>query len=295
MRAETTFDRRVAKDDFRGLPVLVPPESDQRAIADYLDAETARIDGIARAREQQLALLEDRFGSQVWDAVTGGNLLQAGSRESGLDWVAAIPQDWGTPAVGARFQVQLGKMLSPDAASGDELYPYLRNVNVQWDRIDTGDLEEMEFDAPDRMRYALRDGDLLVCEGGEVGRAAVWRDDVPNCYYQKALHRVRPYGADSTRFLMYALRAAAGRGVFENEGNTSTIVHLTAEKLRAHRLPWPPPDEQRRIVDELDREHKRLQRLRSSLLGQIDLLKERRQALITAAVTGQFEIPGVAA
>ena len=95
-------------------------------------------------------------------------------RSAGLDWVESIPEDWGTPSVGANFEVQLGKMLNPSAAAGDSLRPYLRNINVQWDRIDLDDLPLMHFDAGDRARYALRPGDLLVCEGGEVGRAAVW-------------------------------------------------------------------------------------------------------------------------
>jgi type I restriction enzyme S subunit len=186
-------------------------------------------------------------------------------------------------------------MLNPEATASGEMFPYLRNQNVQWDRIDLGDLNQMHFDVTDRSRYALRLGDLLVCEGGEVGRAAMWRGDLSACYYQKALHRVRARQPANTRFLMYVLRAAAGRGVFANEGNSSTIVHLTAEKLRAHRFPCPPNAEQDLIVDELDREAATLSAVESALDRQIGLLGERRQALITAAVTGQLDIPGVAA
>jgi type I restriction enzyme S subunit len=94
---------------------------------------------------------------------------------------------------------------------------------------------------------------------------------------------------------MYALTAAAGRGVFENEGNTSTFVHLTAEKLRAHRFPWPAVPEQADIVRTLDQEKATADTARASLRKQIGLLQDRRQALLTAAVTGQIEIPGMAA
>ena len=205
-------------------------------------------------------------------------------RSAGLDWVESIPEDWGTPSVGANFEVQLGKMLNPSAAAGDSLRPYLRNINVQWDRIDLDDLPLMHFDAGDRARYALRPGDLLVCEGGEVGRAAVWDGQLEDCYYQKALHRVRPYRDDSTRFLMYTLTAAASQGVFENEGNTSTIVHLTAEKLRGHRFPWPQPAEQRAIADHLDAETARIEAVLAAHRRQLGAVAARKRAAVSNAL-----------
>jgi type I restriction enzyme S subunit len=264
----------------------------QRATADYLDAETSRIDALIELRRRHLTLLDARLEAVVWQFSVGGHHVGQ-TRDSGLSWAPRMPSHWATPPVGANFQVQLGKMLNPEAKMAGEPSPYLRNVNVQWDRVDLLDLEEMHFDAADRVRYSLREGDLLVCEGGEVGRAAVWHEEMPGCYYQKALHRVRPYGADSTRFLMYSLMAAAGRGVFENEGNTSTFVHLTAEKLRAHRFPWPPVSEQHWIVRALDQEKEASVAAVDAISRQIDLLTVRRQSLITAAVTGQIEIPGV--
>src|SRR4051794_40289628 len=89
--------------------------------------------------------------------------------------------------------VQLGKMLSPKAKTGTHYFRYLRNTNVQWGRIDTSDLAQMDFSDHERKKFELRFGDLLVCEGGEPGRCAVWRNEIADCYYQKALHRVRPH------------------------------------------------------------------------------------------------------
>lgn len=208
-------------------------------------------------------------------------VVTGGRKASGLEWVGSIPAHWAAPPLGAKFEIQLGKMLSPASASGYELRPYLRNVNVQWDRLDLDDVAEMSFDTADRLRYALRPGDLLVCEGGEVGRAALWNGDLVDCYYQKALHRVRPYRRDSTRFLMYALMAAAHLGVFENEGNTSTFVHLTAEKLRAHRFPWPPTEEQRAIADYLDAETARTDAIVRARREQHGLLDQREFAMLS--------------
>jgi type I restriction enzyme, S subunit len=181
-------------------------------------------------------------------------------------------------------------MLDQTAMTGVSTAPYLRNTNVQWDRLELNDLREMDFSDEDRQKYALRSGDLLVCEGGDVGRAAQWDGQLDPCFYQKALHRVRPMFDDEPRFLMYCLRATASYGTLLAEGNQSTIAHLTAEKLRAHRFPFPAPSEQRRIVATLDTALSKLATLAGLLDHQLTLLAEHREALITAAVTGQIDL-----
>jgi type I restriction enzyme S subunit len=281
--------------DVLNLPLALPDEMTQHAIADYLDAETARIDALIAKKQRMVKLLGERFESSIFHAVTRGIRETRGMRSSNLDWLTELPMDWATPRVSYNFQLQLGKMLNAEAASGAIQSPYLRNVNVQWDRIDQSDLATMHFSEADRRRCELRTGDVLVCEGGEVGRSAVWNGEVQDCYFQKAIHRARPRTNANGRFLMYCLRAAAKMNVFAVEGNQSTIVHLTGEQLSAHRFPWPPPDEQQGIVYRLDTDKADTEATRKKLMDQVDLLSERRQALITAAVTGDLEIPGVAA
>jgi len=90
------------------------------------------------------------------------------------------------------FETQLGKMLSQKAHIGNDPKPYLRNKNVQWGRIEIKDILKMDFNAREREKFRVRSGDLLVCEGGEPGRAAVWQGEMAECYYQKALHRLAP-------------------------------------------------------------------------------------------------------
>jgi type I restriction enzyme S subunit len=271
-----------------------PPLGVQRAIADFLDNETARVDTLLATERSRLALLNERFESAVFFAVTQG-IRNEPLKATDLGWVEQIPQTWGTPTVSLNFELQLGKMLSAEAAQGPEPHPYVRNVNVHWDRFELDDLATMHFGAEDRRRCELRSGDVLVCEGGEVGRAAVWPGNPINCYFQKAIHRARPRAGANSRFLMYCLRAAAKRDVFAIEGNTSTIVHLTGEQLKMYRFPWPPIHEQADIVNHLDAACAWTNAARSVLMRQIELIQERRQALITAAVTGQFSLPGVSA
>ena len=196
-----------------------------------------------------------------------------------------VPRHFGTPWLGAFHTAQLGKMLNADAAAGPEQHPYVKNTNVQWDGFDLEDLPTMTFDSDDRRRCELRPGDLLVCEGGEVGRSAVW-SQTSQVYFQKALHRVCPLIKGNPRFLMYCFWAAASLNVFSVEGNQATIVHLTGEKLRSHRFPWPPLEEQERIVSIIDSNRRKIDRAATSMELQVERLAERRQALITAAVTG---------
>ncbi len=273
--------------------LLIPSRGEQRAIADFLDRKTVAVDALIEKKERLLSLAEERRHATIWALVTKGLNTRRRLHDSGYEWMGLVPEHWAVAPVGARYEVQLGKMLNPDAASGDDPAPYLRNTDVQWGRINTDDLHVMSFDARERVKFALRRGDVLVCEGGDVGRAALWNGELTECFYQKALHRVRPWRTtESSKFLYYALAAASWRGAFLAEGNRSTIVHLTAEKLRAMRFPFPPAEEQAAIVSSLDDQTRKLGAATATVTKQIDKLCEYRQALITAAVTGQIAISG---
>lgn len=207
-------------------------------------------------------------------------------RDSGIWWVGAIPSHWSVEPVRSRFVVQLGKMVDARRADGTEVRPYLRNANVRWDEFELSDVAEMTFTERECAEYELVPGDLLVCEGGEVGRAAIWNGEIPGCTYQKALHRLRRTRSVEPRFFLYALRAAADAGVFEAEGNQSTFMHLTAEKLRAHRFAWPPVPEQQAISGWLDSQTRQLAQLIEQKQRLRELLDERRLAVTLLEVTG---------
>jgi type I restriction enzyme S subunit len=210
----------------------------------------------------------------------------SGLRASGIAWVGDIPSDWATPPLFARYDVALGKMLNPEAAGGPHQRPYLGNQHVQWDRVRVDDLPTMSVAPNELDRYRVRPGDLLVCEGGEIGRTAVWRGELAECCFQKAVHRLRPrHREDAPRFMYYAMVAAAWRGAFDAEGNRSTIIHLTGEKLRRQRFPVPPGAQQRRIADFLDRKTAVIDELIAKKERLVALLAEKRQALITDRVT----------
>lgn len=208
-------------------------------------------------------------------------------------WGGPLPAGWSWTPLYATYDVALGKMLNPAAADGPHQRPYVGNQHVQWDEVRDDDLPTMSVAPHELARYSVQTGDLLVCEGGDVGRTAIWTGSRTDCCYQKALHRLRPRrSSDEPRFLYYVMRAAAGLGVFHADGNQSTIIHLTAEKLRRLRVPVPPPSKQRSIVAFLDRSTSAIDELIAKKERLVALLQEKRQALITQAVTKGLD-PGV--
>ena len=207
-------------------------------------------------------------------------------KESGLEWLGNIPAHWNIAPVYARYEVALGKMLDAKRVTGESSGRYLRNVDVQWDAVNVKNLPEMDFSPSERNRYLLLPGDLLVCEGGEVGRTAIWGGELEECFYQKAIHRVRPRSDSAIpRFFYFLMYALAQRGVFTAGGNPNTIDHLTAVQLRHYRVPFPTKDEQRTIATFLDRNTAKIDALVAKKEQLIELLQEKRTALITRAVT----------
>ncbi|MFE3198502.1 restriction endonuclease subunit S [Embleya sp. NPDC059237] len=276
--------------DIEQLRVPLPPLEEQRRIADFLDTEIARINAIQRLRERQLRLIDEAAVSRAFDAVRGRKV--AGKRkDSGLSWLGTIPADWRVAAVSHYFETELGRMLNQERTRGKHLRPYLRVANVQWDEIDTQDLAFMDFPPSEQQRFRLQKGDVLVCEGGSwPGRAAIWEAQTPEMYYQKALHRIRAIGAELPRWLYYCLFVAEKLRVFAAQGNTSTMTHLTREQLKAQRFPFPEPSTQMSLVKILDDQSLWDQSAKRIFQNQLAVLAERRQTLITAAVTGRFDV-----
>lgn len=212
-------------------------------------------------------------------------------KDSSAEWLGRIPTHWDVAALRYRYQQSLGKMLDTKQITGEHLVPYLRNVDVQWDSINVRDLPHMDIRPHEIDRFTVRPGDLLVCEGGETGRCAIWHGKINPCGYQKALHRLRPLdrARDNPRFLCYTFAVAVTRGAFA-DGQGSTIGHLTGEMLRAHRFPFPQPSEQRAIADFLDRETARIDALFARRERIVELLEEQKQVVIEKAVKGQIDV-----
>jgi type I restriction enzyme S subunit len=285
----------VSAERVRDLPVTYRAPTSQRAIADFLDAETTRIDSLIDRKRRLLELLDARDLVLAAMAITGRN-TSAPRRPSGLDWLGDICAGWPMAPVNSQFEVQLGRMLDPERSAKGDMRPYIRNINVRWDTIDTREVAEMDFPPSERPKYRLRSGDLLINEGGAgIGRAGLWNGQIDECYFQKSVLRLRPTGEANPRWVIECMRVAVGRRVFLVDGNLATIPHVPAEALRVRRFPFPSRREQDAQLSWLGAKRKAAGEVRRLLERQTELLQERRAALITGVVTGELKISGVAA
>lgn len=207
-------------------------------------------------------------------------------RESGIDWLGEVPQHWDVGPLKRRYTVTLGKMLQPEPKSDEDIFAqYLRAANIQWGLVDVSDMNSMWLSPADRKALTLKAGDLLVSEGGDVGRSAIWRGELEECYFQNSVNRVRPEENASTAYLFYWMATIKAKGYVDVLCNKSTIAHFTAEKLAAVPVPTPPLHEQAAIATFLDRETAKIDALVEEQKRLIELLKEKRQAVISQAVT----------
>jgi len=155
---------------------------------------------------------------------------------------------WKLEPLGEVADSCLGKMLDARKNKG-EPKPYLANINVRWGSFDLENLREMRFEEREKERYGLRSGDIVMCEGGEPGRCAIWKDDMPEMMIQKALHRIRPHPTLDSRFLFYHFLKTGRNGGFDGLFTGSTIKHLTGKNLAKLQVPVPPLPIQTRIAD----------------------------------------------
>lgn len=274
------------------LKTVMPSLPEQATIAVTIDRETARFDALIAKKTRFIELLKEKRQALITHAVTKGLDPNVAMKDSGVEWIGEVPEHWAVCKLSYRYSVELGKMLDEKRITGQHPIPYLRNKDVQWDSINTAELPVMDIAPNEHERYTVRNGDLLVCEGGDIGRSAVWRGSDNVIGYQKALHRLRSLSPDKdcVEFYVYVLGAAKRNGVFEEGETKSTISHLPAEKFREYRFAFPPVDEQIEIMTSLKQTLGRIDLLTEKTQRSIDLLKERRAAFITAAVTGQIDL-----
>lgn len=249
------------------IPIPVAPLPEQRRIVAEIEKQFTRLEaGVAALRRVQASL--QRYRAAVLKAACEG--------------------DWPRKPLGEIAEVKLGKMLDKTKHVAGRKLPYLRNVNVRWGKIDTDDLFAMYFEKDELERFGLKVGDVLVCEGGEPGRAAVWIGHCPEMKYQKALHRVRFNIPFDPRLLVWLLERLASTGELERRFTGSTIKHFTREAFVELPIPLPPLGEQERIVAEVERRLSVVEELSALVEVNIQRAARLRQAVLQQAFTGNL-------
>lgn len=271
--------------------IPLAPLPQQRRIAEILSTLDEAIEQtealIAKYQQIRAGLMHDLFTR----GVTPNDHLRPTReqaphlyRESPLGW---IPKEWEVVRIADAFEIQLGKMLNKFAKTGKLSAPYLGNRAVQWDFVDISAIEVMDFNPYERQKFSLLPGDLLVCEGGDVGRTAMWRGEIDGCYYQKAIHRLRPKSADALpSFMLRFMRFARDNGYFREFTSQSSIAHLTQEKLGSISMLLPIKDEQRQIAERFDALDKIIQTEQSRL----DKLHQQKHGLMHDLLTGRVRV-----
>jgi len=256
-------------------------------------AEQCRIAAVLRDADASIARVEESIAAaQVVKRGVMARLFRYGMAGEGAPTkhtlIGEIPTGWGLITIGQIFEVQLGKMLSQAAKRGVNPRPYVGNINVQWGYVDTTDLKEMDFSPYEMQKFRLRKGDILVCEGGEVGRTAIWNDEIEECYYQKAIHRLRPHDGVMlpTFFQNYMELTFRIRKASIVEGSGSTIAHLPAEKLIALPIALPSLDDQREIAAILQRHDDAVR----TMQAEADRLREVKRGLMQSLLSGQVRV-----
>ena len=187
-----------------------------------------------------------------------------------------LPDGWAWARLSSIADMALGKMLDVAKNKGS-LRPYLRNINVRWGTFDLSDTLEMRFEDNELERYSICYGDLVMCEGGEPGRCAVWKSEEV-VFYQKALHRVRAIEI-LPEYLYYVIRRFIISNQYEKYYTGTTIKHLTGQSLRMLPIPLPPLNEQKLIVEHLQR-----------IIEEIDKIEMRKTEAFSLVSLAKFKI-----
>ena len=279
--------------NLKSLRVIRPPYTQQVKIGDYLNRKCAQIDAVIVRQQEAIEKLKAYKLSVITEAVTKGLNPDVPMNDSGVEWIGQIPEHWFIHKLCWDYSAMLGKMLDVKRVTGKNLHPYIKNADVQWFSINSTDLDEMDFDENETERYSVKPGDLMICEGGEIGKCAIVPDDFPNdIFYQKALHRVRKRSEKSgnIEFLAYLMLVMAKNSCFTTSPEKATIAHLPGDALRQLRLPTPPFTEQSDIVDYLRQRCQSIDKAIDCGIEVVYKLTEYKKSLIYEVVTGKREV-----
>jgi type I restriction enzyme, S subunit len=236
---------KLTQEAMRAIKVPLAPLPEQKRIADKLDALLARVEQCQTHLDRVPALLK-AFRQSVLAAATSGRLTEEWREEN------SVIGNWRLVKLSDVATSRLGKML--DAAKNrGELRPYLRNINVRWFDFDLNNIQELRISDEEAKTLTVRKGDVLVCEGGEPGRCAVWHGEDDRYLFQKALHRIRVGEKLLPEWICYSLKAAADSGSLADYFTGTTIKHFTGVSLSQFEFGLPSIEEQHEIVRRVER------------------------------------------
>jgi len=294
MGTGTTF-KEISGANAKKLPFILPPLAEQKVIADKLDTLLAQVEN-TKAHLERIPQILKRFRQSVLAAAVSGGLTEEWRPNSG-SFVHALAEDWKWAPVPDTWEVKLypdlvesrlGKMLDKAKNSGLST-KYLGNINVRWFNFNLSDVQEILVSETERNELSIRPGDVLICEGGEPGRCAIWDGRVEEqIVFQKALHRARVSDALLPEWLALNLKHDADSLTLEQLFTGTTIKHLTGKALKKYPLRVPPINEQTEIVRRVDQLFAHADRIEQQVNNALARVNNLTQSILAKAFRGEL-------
>ena len=288
--------KNISYEDFGGLTLPVPPPSERNLIAAFLDRETAKIDALIAEQEQLIALLEEMRQAIISNAVTKGLDSSVPMKDSEAGWLGAMPQRWQVKPLmrltDPERPIMYGIVLpGPDVGQG---IPILKGGNVRPARMN---VQSVAYTTPEiekpYARARLIAGDLVYSIRGSIGDCESVPQELAGANITQDVARVAPAENVNGKWLRYALQSSPVRDALASGSLGATIRGINIFDLKRAAIPTPPLEEQSRIATWLDGGLLQIDVLVSESKRAMMLLRERRSALISAAVTGKIDVRGL--
>ena len=288
--------KRVPPSFLADFEIGVPSVEEQRAIADFLYEQTAKIDALIDKKRQLIALLQEKRTALISHAVTKGLDPTMPMKESGVAWLGEMPAHWTLLRLKYVSKIQSGLTLGRDLRNRETIRcPYLRVANVQDGYLDLDEITYVDILPHEVDRYRLQHGDVLMTEGGDfdkLGRGYVWDSQIDDMLHQNHVFAVRvDRHCIKPHYLAHLTASLHGKNYFTSTSQqTTNLATINQQKLNNFPIPLPPIKEQQEILNLIAVSSAYFKRLLTLTADAISKLEEYRTALISAAVTGQIDV-----
>ena len=276
-----TTRKRISRRNLASLTLPIPPFNEQRRIAVKVEELLARVNA-TKDRLAKVSMILKRFRQSVLAAACSGRLTADWRQGKGLEL-----EGWKEVVLKDVAELRLGKMLDKAKNIGKPTR-YLRNLNVRWYSFNLAAVARMRATPEEQRELEIRDGDLLVCEGGEPGRCAVWNLGTSDLIFQKAIHRVRIKEMMTPHWLAFNIRNDASSARLEEYFTGTTIKHLTGRALAEYRFPLPSRVEQMEIVRRVEALFKQADTIEKRVAAASLRVEKLTQAILAKAFRGEL-------
>ena len=287
----------INQEIIKKLWIPIPSMKEQNRIVQFLYSQCECIDGIIKKTIISIEEYKKLKQAVITQAVTKGIRPDRPMKDSGVEWIGIIPENWHVAKLkyfaSIRSGITLGKLYSSETKLVE--YPYLRVANVQGSYVDLTDVAMIKVTEEEAIKYRLKDGELLMTEGGDrdkLGRGTVWHAQIDPCLHQNHVFALRTNEKLLAEYVSYLSASFVGRDYFDVTANQS--VHLASTNsttIMNFTIPYPSTEEQKEIVDYLDDKTAKIDQMISGKMNLLSELDSYKKSLIYEYVTGKKEVP----